>query len=115
MKLLLDANLSWRLCQYLAAQFPGIEHVRNIPISQPATDEAIWQFAKANGYVIVTNDEDFLRLVLQRGFPPKVVLLRLGNQHTNMLRDVLLKHKTDIEALAASDEYGFLEVYEQIP
>lgn len=112
MKLLLDANLSGRLCQHLASDYPGIEHVKNIPTSQPATDEEIWLFAKANEYSIVTSDEDFLRLLLHRGFPPKVILLRMGNQHTTVLREALLKHKNDIEALGISDDYGFIELYE---
>jgi predicted nuclease of predicted toxin-antitoxin system len=112
MKLLLDANLSWRLCQHLAADYPGIEHVKNIPSSQPATDEEIWEYAKTNACTIVTNDEDFLRLQMQRGFPPKLVLLRMGNQQTTFLKEVLLRRKNDIEALEVSEEYGFIEVYE---
>jgi predicted nuclease of predicted toxin-antitoxin system len=91
---------------------PVLEHVKNIPSSQPATDEEIWEYAKTNACTIVTNDEDFLRLQMQRGFPPKLVLLRMGNQQTTFLKEVLLRRKNDIEALEVSEEYGFIEVYE---
>lgn len=114
MRLLLDANLSWRLCQHSAAHYPGIEHVKNIPTSQPAIYEEIWEYAKTNRFNVVTNDENFLRLQLQQGFPPKLVLLRMGNQHSAVLKEVLFKRKNDIEALEVSSDYGFIEVYEQL-
>lgn len=111
MKLLLDANLSWRLCELLSHHFPLVEHVNKIAIPHPASDEAIWNYAKENDYCIVTNDEDFLKILLKSGFPPKLILLRMGNQSTTFIADVLIKHTTDISSLEKSDEYGFLEIY----
>src|SRR5947207_3374438 len=99
MTLLLDANLSWRLRARLSQYFPGIEHVRDIGISNPATDEAIWDYAKANNCCIVTSDEDFLNILLKSGYPPKLILLRMGNQSTEFVGDVLQKHIADINAL----------------
>jgi predicted nuclease of predicted toxin-antitoxin system len=59
----------------------------------------------------VTNDEDFLKLLLKVGFPPKVVLLRMGNQSTDFVRDTLLRHTADIDYLEKSEDYGLLEIY----
>jgi len=56
MKLLLDANLSWRLVATLQQHFTDCLHVDNIGLPIPATDQAIWNYAKENEFLIVTND-----------------------------------------------------------
>jgi predicted nuclease of predicted toxin-antitoxin system len=50
MKLLLDANLSWRPCEALSAHFTRVEHVKKIPLSDPAPDEEVWDYPKANEF-----------------------------------------------------------------
>lgn len=78
----------------------------------PADDSAIWEWAKRNEYIlIVTNDEDFKHLVERLGFPPKIVLLRTGNQSTQFVARVLEQHRADLHELFASDEVGILEVF----
>jgi predicted nuclease of predicted toxin-antitoxin system len=52
--------------------------------------------AKAQGYLIVTKDTDFLELSLLRGAPPKVVLLRIGNVPTTRIEALLRQHVTRI-------------------
>jgi predicted nuclease of predicted toxin-antitoxin system len=111
MKLLLDANISWKLIALLVPHFPQVEHVTNINTRQPAPDSRIWDYAKREDFCIVTNDEDFLNLLMQNGFPPKLILLRTGNQSTNFLADVLIRHKEDMLLLDASKEYGLLEIH----
>ncbi len=46
--------------------------------------------AKNNSLIIVTNDEDFVDIVNIKGFPPKVVLLRTGNQGRLFLSNLLI-------------------------
>jgi predicted nuclease of predicted toxin-antitoxin system len=76
MKLLLDANISWRLANRLKAYFEDCFHVDHIGLEIPAKDTAIWNFALTANLIIVTNDEDFLNFSNIKGFPPKIVLLR---------------------------------------
>lgn len=57
MKLLFDQNLSFKLCQMIADLFPDSSHVRLLGLSEGA-DRALWDFAKANGFCIVTQDVD---------------------------------------------------------
>ena len=64
MKLLLDANISWRLVKKLAGVFPNVLHVNDSGLPIPAKDEEIWNWALQNDFVIVTNDEDFLNFTL---------------------------------------------------
>ena len=110
MDLLLDANLSWRLTKTLKSHFDSCSHVDNVGLSVPATDVEIWSFAFKKDMIIVTNDDDFLNLANAKGFLPKVVLLRTGNQSNVFLEQLLIKHKEEIEGLYLSKEYGFLEI-----
>ena len=58
MKLLFDQNLSHRLPVRLGDLFPDSAHVRAAGLEQ-ADDRQIWEYAKANGYGIVSQDVDF--------------------------------------------------------
>ena len=111
MKLLLDANISRRLTVNLQLHFEACFHVDNVGITVPAKDIEIWNYALHNNLIIVTNDNDFLNLAEVKGFPPKVVLLRTGNQSNRFIEEILIKHKQDINLLSQSDEYGFLEIF----
>lgn len=37
-----------------------------------ASDVRIWEHAREGGFLLITKDEDFHRLSVMRGFPPKV-------------------------------------------
>jgi predicted nuclease of predicted toxin-antitoxin system len=111
MKLLLDANLSWRLVRLLKSEFPEITHITNKGLNESSSDIAIWEYARRNNYSIVTNDEDFYLLALSKGFPPKIIILRMGNQSTKFAAEVLIKHKAEISDFVNHEEYGVLEIY----
>jgi predicted nuclease of predicted toxin-antitoxin system len=111
MKLLLDANLSWRLTTDLAASFGECAHVDSIGIRVPAKDAEIWNFARKNSYIIVTQDRDFCNLMDIYGFPPKVVLLSRGNCSRKATSALLLNIRPFIEDLD-KNSYGLLEITE---
>jgi predicted nuclease of predicted toxin-antitoxin system len=111
MKLLLDANISWRLTAKLKPHFTDCFHVDHIGLTVPAKDVEIWDYALLNDLIIVTNDNDFLNLADVKGFPPRLILLTTGNQSNQFIEELMTKHKEDIEALSKSDEYGFLEIF----
>lgn len=109
MRLLLDQNLSLRLVSRLAEAFPGICHVSEWGLAS-ATDTEVWEAARRRGCIIVTKDSDFVDLQVMRGFPPKVLWLRLGNCTTARIEEVLRGHVQDIQAFAAWDEAGLLSL-----
>lgn len=45
-----------------------------------------------------------------KGFPPKVVLLRTGNQNRLFISNLLIMHKPNIELLNSSPETGLPEL-----
>ena len=53
MKLLFDENLSPRLIQALEVEYPGSVHLRSVGL-RGATDEVIWNYAREQGFVIVS-------------------------------------------------------------
>ncbi len=111
MKILLDANLSWRLVNQLMPTFPHVLHVERTGLPIPAEDTDIWDWAKANDYMIVTSDEDFFNLLIQKGFPPKIIMLCMRNQSTRSVAAMLRLRLHEIQSLQESEHYGVLELF----
>lgn len=109
MKLLLDQNLSHRLVAALLPHFPGSSHVRDHDLAA-ASDSAIWDFAKAEGYSITSKDEDFNQRTLLLGPPPKVIWLRLGNCSTQTVIDVLQQSADELQAFGDDAEQSLAVV-----
>ncbi|MCL2435724.1 MAG: DUF5615 family PIN-like protein [Lentimicrobiaceae bacterium] len=108
--LLLDANLSWRSLTVLKNHYADCYHVDDVGLSIPAKDTEIWDYAKKRNMLIVTNDEDFLYLSTLKDFPPKVLLLRTGNQSRKFIEETLINMKKQIQIFMESSEYGILEL-----
>jgi len=109
-RLLLDANLSWRSVAKLKLYFDDCCHVDDIGLPVPAKDTEIWNYAQKHEMLIVTNDEDFLYLSTFKGFPPKVLLLKTGNQSRKLVEQILINTKEKIKIFIESSEYGILEL-----
>lgn len=95
----------------LESIFPKLEHISTTDLKSPIRDIEIWNYAKAKNLTIVTNDEDFLYLLMQKGFPPKVVLLKKGNLSVNQATELLESHSSSIMDLIKSENLGVLEIY----
>lgn len=102
MKALLDQNLSFRLVSVLQTSFPGSCHVRDVGLTGE-DDERIWSLAKAEGFIIVTKDNDFLARALVRGHPPQVVQVCLGNASTRQIANLLRSRLDEIEQFVSEN------------
>ena len=109
MKLLLDQNLSHKLCAALADLYPGSSQVRLLGLDR-ADDLSVWRRAAAEGYVLVTHDTDFRNLSTVLGAPPKVVLLRCGNQPTAGIERVLRGNAIRLFMLREQEGADLLEL-----
>jgi len=87
MKVLFDQNLSPKLVVGLADLLPDSSHVQSAGLG-PASDEDVWEYARLNGFAIVTKDEDYNNLSVVRGTSPKVIWLQLGNCTTAQVEAV---------------------------
>lgn len=111
MKLLFDANISYRIVKKLQKEFAGSLHVSRTGLATPILDRSIWEFAQKNDFTIVTFDEDFYEFANLYGAPPKIIWLRFAPQITPVIVEKLIHHKTEIEALLTEDETDLLELF----
>ena len=110
MKLLFDHNLSHKLVPRLADLFPASIQTRLLNLGT-ASDLLIWQYAKDNGFVIVTLDKDFSDLALQRGAPPKIIWLRCANATVAEVERLVRANHKDIEQFDSSSTADVLEIW----
>lgn len=113
LKLLFDNNISYRIKKKVIAHFPDAIHLTDTELSASAIDIDIWEWAKYNGYVVVSQDDDFKILSRMRGFPPKVIHLQIGNQSTQFIANLLISSKEEIGAFYESSVDSLLEIIYQ--
>jgi predicted nuclease of predicted toxin-antitoxin system len=110
MKLLLDQNLSFKICPQIQDLFPGSSQVRLLGLSR-ADDRTIWEYAREHGFAIVSQDADFAEMAVLLGSPPRVIWLRTGNCRTEMLVALLRQRRGAILAFGDDPEAVCLELY----
>jgi len=109
-KLLFDQNLSHRLPVLLADLHPTSSQVRLIGMEQ-AEDAAIWAYAKAHGFTVVTKDADFAERSGLYGSPPKVVWLRFGNCSARDVELVLRRNHLLLSELNNTPGLHWVEIH----
>ena len=101
MELLFDENLSPKLPRLFTATFPGSMHSRECGLLG-ASDEDVWDYARANDFTLISKDSDFQQRCLLYGPPPKVIWLRIGNCTRDQLAELITTHEREIHALEAN-------------
>ena len=107
MKLLFDENVSHRLAQTLSDVFPGSSHLRSVGL-RGKEDRQIWEYARKEGFAIVSKDTDFRERSYVEGAPPKVVWLDVGNAGTKAIEGLLRREHERVDRFAESDESSVL-------
>ncbi len=107
MKLLFDQNLSPFLASRLADIFPESAHVMDVGLDM-ADDAAVWNYAPANNFIIVSKDSDFHERSVFSGPPPKVVWIKRGNCSTEAIEQLIRVHADDLTNLVTDDAARFL-------
>jgi len=109
MKLLFDENLSPKLPRILSLDFPESIHVRDCGL-KGFPDEDVWEYARNNGFAIVSKDSDFYQRSLLYGHPPKLIWLRIGNCDRDTLVALIAKYKEQIYSLNSNASDSILVV-----
>ena len=110
MKLLLDENLSRRMVSLIAAHYPGSSQVALLGMEQ-ASDTAIWAYARQHDFVIVTKDSDFVDLSTLYGQPPKVILLKAGNETWQVTAQNLINRRELLESALITANAAGVDLY----
>jgi len=109
MKLLFDRNLSFKLCALLSDRFPDSKQVRELGLDR-SDDRVVWQHAKDNGFMLVSQDSDFADMAAHYGHPPKVIWLRCGNQSVATVEALLRNHAKAIAEFHQNDTAACLAI-----
>jgi predicted nuclease of predicted toxin-antitoxin system len=108
-KLLFDQNLPARIVNSVSDIFEHSQHVKSLGMA--ATDDrAIWDYARDNGFSIISKDSDFHQMSFLFGAPPKTIWLRCGNCSTSMLETIIRRNTRKIEAFLKDEESALLVI-----
>lgn len=110
MKLLLDENLSRRVIPAIVDAYPESSQIALLGMESVADGE-IWEYARREGYILVTQDSDFHDLSALYGHPPKIIWLKCGNQPRRRIVEILLSIRDDVYIFANNPDLSCLEVY----
>ena len=103
MRVWVDAQLPPVLASWLKQLDVNATHVVDLGMLG-ATDAHIFAAAREAGTIVITKDEDFLRLLERQGPPPQVVWITLGNVRNARLREVIEQHWPSVAAQIAAGE-----------
>ena len=107
MKLLFDQNLSPKLVKELENLFPNSKHLQDLSLEK-ANDIEVWKYAKDNDFIIVSKDTDFIYFHSVKGFPPKLIYLKIGNCSTRDILQIILDHSETIGHFYNDTTHGLL-------
>ena len=102
----IDAQLSPSLALWINQTFDGIktQSVRSIGLRN-ASDKEIFRQAGLQSAVIMSKDDDFVKLLQLFGPPPQIIWFTCGNTSNFRMREILNKHlPTIIKMIKAGNE-----------
>ena len=86
----IDAQLPQALAQWIIAEGARAAHVEELGLLR-TPDSEIFAKARTAGAVVVTKDEDFVRLLEAQGAPPQVVWITVGNVRNPTLQALWIR------------------------
>ena len=108
-RLLFDQNLSYRLVSLPQDIYPQSAHVRLAGLAGQ-DDLVIWEYARFNGFVIVSKDSDYLAIGARLGHLLKVVRIGLGNCPTAEVAELLRFHYDELLRFYRNEDGSFIEL-----
>ncbi len=103
------SNISPKIVRLLEKDFPNSRQVRHVDL-ESASDSTLFDFAKNQGFTIVTFDSDFVDLNVVKGIPPKIIWLRTGNMTTKNISNLISSQIANIQNFINSKESEILEI-----
>lgn len=106
--IIVDAQLSPHLAPWLQEQF-NIEacSAKYLGLAS-ASDLTIFKEAKQRNAIVLTKDEDFVKLAHQYGSPPQIIWITCGNTSNQRMKEILSAKLQ--EALALLKENNLVEI-----
>ena len=79
MKFLVDAQLPYRLKDWLSVRGFDAIHTTDLPAQNQSTDRDIAQIADAEDRIVISKDSDFLKLHILQKKPSRLLMITTGN------------------------------------
>jgi predicted nuclease of predicted toxin-antitoxin system len=111
MRVLIDQNISHRILPHISPLFEEVAHVKALDWIDWNDHDIFMSARKLLFDAVITLDEDFNKLLLQHGKPPKIIWLKTGNCSTSKLSAVIISHKETILNFLLNDTFECLELY----
>ncbi len=111
MKLLIDENLLWRIRKPLISLFEKVVHVKDTIAKVKPTDWEIREYAKFNGYTIVTCDDDFIKYLVSHGFPPEIIKINIKNPSYIEVSNIIKEKYNKLVDFDLDNRMGLFEIY----
>jgi len=102
-KFLVDNQLPVALARFLTSQGHDTRHVLDLKLEE-ADDSAIWNFTAAEGYTLISKDQDFLHLANASASSGTFIWVRVGNCRKQALIAAFERSLPDILAALAEGQ-----------
>lgn len=108
MKFIVDAQLPYRLKDWLIAQGFDAIHTRDLPEANETEDLSIVDISERENRIIISKDSDFLKLYILKGKPQKLLMITTGNI---INKELLILFENNFEiALKLFDSFNVVEM-----
>lgn len=88
MTIWIDAHLSPAIALWIRTHFPvHTQALRDLNL-RDAEDAEIFEAAKKADVVVMTKDQDFIKLLERFGAPPKIIWITCGNTSNAKLKEI---------------------------
>jgi predicted nuclease of predicted toxin-antitoxin system len=79
MKFIVDAQLPYRLKDWLISQGFDAIHTMDLPEANKTEDLSIVDISERENRIVISKDSDFLKLYILKGKPKKLLMITTGN------------------------------------
>ena len=92
MKIIVDAQLSPSLALWLTQTFDIEAYSVKFLGLRDARDRDIFEEARKLNAIVLTKDDDFVKLGAEKGSPPKIIWVTCGNTSNQRMKEILTQH-----------------------
>jgi len=96
MKFIIDAQLPYRLKNFLIENGYDAIHTVDLPNKNLTSDVEIIQFAEKENRIVITKDGDFFKYFLIHKIPKRILMITTGNIKNKKLLDLILANFENI-------------------
>jgi predicted nuclease of predicted toxin-antitoxin system len=106
--LIVDAQLSPHLAPWINQNFNIEAYSVSFLNFKTGSDIEIFNYAKSENAIVITKDDDFVRLLELYGSPPKIIWITCGNTSNEKMKGILKAKLSN--AIALLNDFDLIEI-----